>query len=173
MKKTPRGACSTMAKTMHVLYILVTCAMLGAMLLVLVEVRESTRLITRIVPSRLKDRKMTPITPGIQAPRVKSLQGTRQETIRTPREIHQLQKHEIKNKPTAPKCKYCINPEDYEVLISPFDFKVEKRKVDVVIVIPSRNNPNGFERRMAIRNTWGKDDFYLPTKVSHVFVLGE
>ncbi len=73
----------------------------------------------------------------------------------------------------APECKYCINPEDYEVLVAPFDFKVKKREADTVLLIASRNNGDGFQRRMAIRNTWANDTFYLPTKVSHVFVIGE
>ncbi len=130
---------------MNVVYVLLFCVVLGVTVLVLVQVQE-TRTVTHMIPPRFKDHR---VTVGFQATVTKGPQDTDKDMINNSQET-QLHEDKIKSKPNAPECKYCVNPENYEVLIAPFNFKVERRKVDVVLMIPSRNDWDGFEQRMAI-----------------------
>ena len=45
-------------------------------------------------------------------------------------------------------------------------------RLDMVLIIPSRNNVDTVRRRQAIRRTWGNDTKHLPLVTRHVFILG-
>ena len=45
-------------------------------------------------------------------------------------------------------------------------------RLDVVFLIPSRNDIDGVRRRQAIRRTWGNHTKHLPLVTRHVFILG-
>ena len=68
-------------------------------------------------------------------------------------------------------CKYCVNHRKYHPILKPH--LCNSCHYDLVLLITSSQRPGAKERRHAIRQAWGNDSYYLPRKVTHLFLLGK
>ena len=68
-------------------------------------------------------------------------------------------------------CKYCVNHRKYHPILKPH--LCNSCHYDLVLLITSSQRPGAKERRHAIRQSWGNDSYYLPRKVTHLFLLGK
>ncbi|XP_041347575.1 beta-1,3-galactosyltransferase 1-like [Gigantopelta aegis] len=63
-----------------------------------------------------------------------------------------------------------VNPHPFRYLLNPETFCNKK---DIYIITYVHSAPSNFEKRDAIRQTWGKRKYYLNKRVELVFILGQ